>query len=99
MTAFASFAFVRHVDRLRHPCERADERHGRPAYRRTDGRVWCLWTPTDGRHREIPDGLVLPSPLTGHDDGPEPPATVWRSFRNDRPYLNGVRPASLESDA
>ncbi|MER5412756.1 MULTISPECIES: hypothetical protein [Streptomyces] len=87
MTAPSSFTFVRRTDGLRHRFDHAGERNGRPAFRRTDGRVWCCWSPTDGWHCEIADGLVTAHPLHSDSDAPEPPATVWRSFKNDRSYL------------
>ncbi|MEU6946087.1 hypothetical protein ABZ957_12775 [Streptomyces sp. NPDC046316] len=87
MTDLPSFAFVRHVDGLRHLFERDGERHGRPAYRRTDGQVRCLWAPGLGWHCEIADGLVTAHPVNSTGDEPEPPATVWRSFKGDRSYL------------
>ncbi|MFB7257029.1 hypothetical protein [Streptomyces nojiriensis] len=93
MSPLSSFTFVRHTDGLSHHFERAGERHGRPAFRRTDGNVWCVWSPTDGWHCEISDGLVTAHPLGGRADGPEPPATVWRSFKNDRSYLYDLRTA------
>ncbi|GAO07792.1 hypothetical protein [Streptomyces lydicamycinicus] len=92
MTALASFDFVRHIDGLRYHFEHDGERHGRPAYRRTDGQVWCVWSPADGWHCEIDGGLVTAHPLTGQGDEPEPPATVWRSFKNERSYLYDLRP-------
>ncbi|MFD4376740.1 hypothetical protein [Streptomyces sp. NPDC058486] len=91
MTPLPSLTFVRHVDGLRHRFERAGERGGRPAYRRTDGDVWCVWSPAEGWHCEIADGLVTAHPLDGRADTPEPPATVWRSFKNDRSYLYDLR--------
>ncbi|MET9377529.1 hypothetical protein ABZX98_25925 [Streptomyces sp. NPDC002992] len=48
MTALTSFTFVRHIDGLRYHFERDGEHNGRPAYRRTDGNVRCVWSPTDG---------------------------------------------------
>ncbi|WP_328964867.1 hypothetical protein [Streptomyces virginiae] len=91
MTAPSPFTFVRHTDGLRHRFDHAGERNGRPAFRRTDGQVWCCWSPTDGWHCEIADGLVTAHPLNGHADTPEPPATVWRSFKNDRSYLYDLK--------
>ncbi|MFC9820231.1 hypothetical protein ACFWG6_01725 [Streptomyces erythrochromogenes] len=91
MTALASFTFVRHLDGLRHRFERDGEHNGRPAYRRTDGNVSCVWSPADGWHCEIADGLVTAHPLDGRADGPEPPAAVWRSFKNGRSYLYDLR--------
>ncbi|MCB8904576.1 MULTISPECIES: hypothetical protein [unclassified Streptomyces] len=92
MTALASFTFVRHTDGLRHRFERDGEHHGRPAYRRTDGNVRCVWSPAEGWHCEIADGLVTARPLNGDAEGTEPPATVWRSFKGDRSYLYDLRP-------
>ncbi|GAA2612457.1 hypothetical protein Stube_12090 [Streptomyces tubercidicus] len=91
MTALESFTFVRHVDGLRHSFERDGESHDRPAYRRTDGQVWCVWGPDDGWHCELADGLVTAHPLNRDSDEPEPPATVWRSFKGDRSYLYDLR--------
>jgi hypothetical protein len=94
MTAFASFTFVRRSDGLHYHFEQAGERHGRPAYRRTDGEVWCVWSPDDGWHCEIADGLVTAHPLVGQrvgSDEAEPPATAWRSFKNDRSYVYDLR--------
>ncbi|MEU7564833.1 hypothetical protein [Streptomyces fradiae] len=91
MTALESFTFVRHLDGLRHRFVRDGERNGRPAYRRTDGDVRCLWSPAEGWHCEIAGGLVTAHPLDGPADAPEPPATVWRSFKNDRSYLYDLR--------
>ncbi|MFF3493500.1 hypothetical protein ACFYWS_19325 [Streptomyces sp. NPDC002795] len=91
MTALSSFTFVRHTDGLRYHFERDGERNGRPAYRRTDGNVRCVWSPIDGWRCEIADGLVTAHPLTSHADEPEPPATVWRSFKGDRTYLYDLR--------
>ncbi|MEW9515227.1 hypothetical protein [Streptomyces tubercidicus] len=99
MTALESFTFVRHVDGLRYSFERDGERHDRPAYRRTDGQVWCVWGPDDGWHCEIADGLVTAHPVNRDSDSdsdsdsdePEPPVTVWRSFKGDRSYLYGLR--------
>ncbi|WP_200797417.1 hypothetical protein [Streptoalloteichus hindustanus] len=91
MTALTSFTFVRHIDGLRYTFERDGERNGRPAYRRADGNVWCVWSPTEGWHCENADGLVTAHPLSGHADGPEPAATVWRSFKNGRSYLYDLR--------
>ncbi|MFE1174951.1 hypothetical protein [Streptomyces sp. NPDC058773] len=96
MTALDSFAFVRHVDGLRHQFERDGERHGRPAYCRTDGQVWCVWGPDDGWHCEIADGLVTACPLNSDGDEHEPPATVWRSFKGDRSHLYDLRPLGPE---
>ncbi|MFE4175747.1 hypothetical protein ACFRR7_27530 [Streptomyces sp. NPDC056909] len=93
MTVLVSFIFVRHGDGLRHHFERHGERHGRPAYRRTDGQVWCVWAPGAGWHCETADGLVTGRPLDHHGDEREPPATVWRSFKNDRSYLYDLRPS------
>lgn len=93
MTAPASFTFVRHIDGLRHHFERHGERNGRPAYRRADGNVWCVWSPADGWHCEVAGGLVTARPLDSRADAPEPPATVWRSFKNDRSYLYDLRPS------
>ncbi|GAA3171136.1 MULTISPECIES: hypothetical protein [Streptomyces] len=92
MTALASFAFVRHIDGLRYRFTYDSDHYGRPAYRRTDGNVSCLWSPSDGWHCEIAGGLVTAYPLSGRADGPEPPATVWRSFKNDRSYLYDLQP-------
>jgi hypothetical protein len=94
MTALTSFTFVRHIDGLRYHFERDGEHNGRPAYRRTDGNVRCVWSPTDGWHCEIGDGLVTAHPahpLNNRADEPEPPATVWRSFKGDRSYLYDLR--------
>ncbi|MGJ0151862.1 hypothetical protein ACR3S4_00665 [Streptomyces sp. CH8.1] len=91
MNALESFTFVRHIDGLRHGFEREGERNGRPAYRRTDGDVWCVWSEPDGWHCEIADGLVTAHPVEGRADGPEPPATVWLSSKNDRSYLYDLR--------
>ncbi len=96
MTTLASFTFVRHLDGLRHLFDRDGEQHGRPACRRTDGKVRCLWSPADGWHCEITDGLVTARPLGVRTDGPEPPATVWRSFKNDRSYLYDLRTHDCE---
>ncbi|WP_326594028.1 hypothetical protein [Streptomyces sp. NBC_01294] len=98
MTALASFTFVRHVDGLRHHFERDGERHGRPAYRRADGNVWCVWSPADGWHCEIAGGLVTAHPLTSHADEPAPPATVWRSFKGDRSYLYDLQTPDPDPD-
>ncbi|MGW8948841.1 hypothetical protein [Streptomyces sp. NPDC055709] len=98
MTALASFAFVRHIDGLCYYFERDGEHHGRPAYRRTDGKVWCVWSQTEGWHCKIADGLVTARPLNSRIDEPEPPATVWRSFKNRRSYLYDLRPFNLEPD-
>ncbi|MFI2261063.1 hypothetical protein OHU45_08020 [Streptomyces tubercidicus] len=57
--------------------------------------MWCVWGPDDGWHCEIADGLVTAHPLN-HDE-PEPPATVWRSFKGDRSYLYDLR--RLEPEA
>lgn len=97
MTALTSFTFVRHIDGLRYYFERAGERNGRPAYSRMDGKVWCVWSSTDDWHCEVPDGLVTAHPLGNHADEPEPPATVWRSFKDDRSYLYDLR--ALDSEA
>ncbi|MCX5197152.1 hypothetical protein OOK31_25190 [Streptomyces sp. NBC_00249] len=103
MTALESFTFVRHVDGLRHRFERDGERHDRPAYRRTDGQVWCVWGPDEGWHCEIAGGLVTAHPLNAAGDvdldrdAPEPPATVWRSFKGDRSYLYDLRPFEPEA--
>ncbi|MDI3423049.1 hypothetical protein [Streptomyces luteolus] len=97
MTSGAAFAFVRHVDGLRHHFERVGERHGRPAFRRTDGVVWCVWAPDEGWHCEIADGVVTAHPVDSPGNEPEPPATVWRSFKDDRSYLYDLRP--LQSPA
>ncbi|WP_329154631.1 hypothetical protein OIU91_40290 [Streptomyces sp. NBC_01456] len=97
MTALASFTFVRHIDGLRYTFARDGERNGRPAYRRTDGNVWCVRSPTDGWHCEIADGLVTAHPLNSHADEPEPPTTVWRSFKNDRSYLYDLQPLAPEA--
>ncbi len=87
MTAPPSLAFVRHTDGLRHRFDLAGERDGRPAYRRTDGAVWCVWSAADGWHCVLPDGLVTAHPRDGRADGAAPPATVWHSFKADRSYL------------
>ncbi|MFD0146625.1 MULTISPECIES: hypothetical protein [unclassified Streptomyces] len=92
-TDHASITFVRHVDGLRHLFARDGEQHGRPAYRRTDGQVRCLWAPGLGWHCEIADGLVTAHPVNGTGDEPEPPATVWRSFKGDRSYLYDLVPS------
>ncbi|MFI2367889.1 hypothetical protein [Streptomyces sp. NPDC018833] len=97
MTALESFTFVRHVDGLRYRFERVGERHDRPAYRRTDGQVWCFWGPDDGWHCEIADGLVTAHPLNSDGDELEPPATVWRSLKGDRSYLYDLRPLEPEA--
>ncbi|MFE7187709.1 hypothetical protein [Streptomyces erythrochromogenes] len=99
MTVLASLTFVRHLDGLSHRFERDGVLNGRPAYRRTDGNVLCVWSPADGWHCEIADGLVTAHPLDGRDDGPEPPATVWRSFKNDRSYLYDLRYGLRAPDA
>ncbi|MGY1433563.1 PH domain-containing protein [Streptomyces reniochalinae] len=91
MTALTPFAFVRHVDELSYHFEHDGEHNGRPAYRRADGNVRCVWSLTDGWHCEIADGLVTAHPLNSHADEPEPPATVWRSFKDDRSYLYDLR--------
>lgn len=98
MTTPASFTFVRHIDGLRYHFERYGEHNGRPAYRRTDGNVWCVWSPSDGWHCEIADGLVTAHPLNSHGDEPDPPATVWRSFKDDRSYLYDLRTSTLAHD-
>lgn len=85
-----SLTFDRHLDGLRYHFTREGEHHDRPAYRRTDGQVWCLWSPTDGWHCALPDGLVAAKPLETTTEEPEPPATVWRSFKNGRSYLYDV---------
>ncbi|MGY3846959.1 hypothetical protein ACWV2X_17155 [Streptomyces hydrogenans] len=87
----AALTFVRHLDGLRHRFARAGERNGRPAYRRADGEVWCLWSPTEGWHCAIGDGRVTAHPLDAPADAPRPPATVWRSFKDDRSYLYDLR--------
>ncbi|WP_369780643.1 hypothetical protein [Streptomyces sp. R33] len=97
MTALASFTFVRHIDGLRYHFERDGEHNGRPAYRRTDGNVWCVWSPTDGWHCKIADGLVTAHPLNSQADEPEPPATAWRSFKDDRSYLYDLRTLDPEA--
>ncbi|MDX2296484.1 MULTISPECIES: hypothetical protein [Streptomyces] len=89
--ALLSLVFVRRVDGLRHRFEPAGERDGRPAYRRTDGAVWCVWSRAEGWHCVIAGGLVTAHPRDGRADGPEPPATVWRSFKDDRSYLYDLR--------
>ncbi|MFC8078075.1 hypothetical protein ACFUN8_21340 [Streptomyces sp. NPDC057307] len=96
MTALESFTFVRHVDGLRYQFEHHGARHGRPAYLRTDGQVSCLWTPADGWHCET-DGIVTARPLDSHDDETDPPATVWRSFKNDRSYFYDLRHTGAEA--
>ncbi|EPH43856.1 hypothetical protein STRAU_3059 [Streptomyces aurantiacus JA 4570] len=98
MTTRASFTFVRHIDGLRYHFERDGEHNGRPAYRRTDGNVRCVWWPADGRHCEIADGLVTAHSLNSHADEPAPPpATVWRSFKNDRSYLYDLQALDPEA--
>ncbi|MEV0275898.1 hypothetical protein AB0I22_05855 [Streptomyces sp. NPDC050610] len=94
MTAPESFSFVRRTDGLRYLFERDGSRHGRPAYRRTDGSVRCVWGPgvDEGWHCVLPDGLVVARPLDAPGDGPEPPATVWRSSKEGRSYLYDLRP-------
>ncbi|MCX5397158.1 hypothetical protein [Streptomyces sp. NBC_00102] len=88
----SALTFVRHLDDLRYEFERHGERHGRPAYRRTDGQVWCCWSPAEGWHCESAEGVVNSRPHGKCDaDAPEPPATVWRSFKNDRSYLYDLR--------
>lgn len=78
---------MRHVDGLRHLFERDGEHRGRPAYRRTDGQARCRWAPGLGRRRKSAEGLVTAQPVNGTGDEPEPPATVWRSFKGDRSCL------------
>ncbi|MFD0375812.1 hypothetical protein [Streptomyces sp. NPDC127112] len=97
MTALASFTFVRHIDGLRYRFEQDGERNGRPAYRRTDGKVWCVWSPADGWHSEITGNLVTARPLNSFADAPEPPATVWRSFKDDRSYLYDLQTVDAEA--
>ncbi|MFC8791258.1 hypothetical protein [Streptomyces cinereoruber] len=97
MTALASFSFVRRTDGLRYDFERDGEHHGRPAYRRTDGKVRCVWSTADGWHCEIAGGLVTATPLDGRADGPEPPATGWHSFKDDRSYLYDLRPSDSDT--
>ncbi|MBQ0828398.1 hypothetical protein [Streptomyces tagetis] len=87
MTTPTTLTFVRHTDGLRYDFTRSGTRHGRPAYERTDGRVGCLWSPSEGWHCESADGIISAYPVTGHHDAPEPPATVWRSFKADRSHL------------
>ncbi|MFD9409676.1 hypothetical protein ACFWBN_22040 [Streptomyces sp. NPDC059989] len=84
MTALASFIFVRHIDGLRHHFERDGERNGRPAYRRTDGNVWCVWSPTDGWHGEIADGLVTAHPVNSHADGVPVSVVLGKKSRVNR---------------
>ncbi|MER6912378.1 hypothetical protein ABT354_11970 [Streptomyces sp. NPDC000594] len=86
-----ALVFVRHVDGLRYDFVRDGERHGRAAYRRADGAVWCLWSPAEGWHCEIAGGLVTAYPLAGHADDADPPLGVWRSFKGDRAYLYDLR--------
>ncbi|WP_343245950.1 hypothetical protein [Streptomyces sp. SID5785] len=88
---------MRHADGLRYHFERDGERNGRPAYRRTDGKVWCVWSSVDGWHCEIMGGLVTAHPLNSPADEPEPPATVWRSFKDDRSYLYDLRTVAHEA--
>ncbi|MFF9342580.1 MULTISPECIES: hypothetical protein [unclassified Streptomyces] len=87
----AAVVFVRRPDGLRHRFEREGERNGRPAYRRTDGHVWCLWSPAEDWHCELADGLLTARPLDAPAGAPHPPATVWRSFKGDRSYLYDLR--------
>ncbi|GLW15700.1 hypothetical protein Stsp01_24430 [Streptomyces sp. NBRC 13847] len=96
MTELASFTFVRHIDGLCYRFERDGEHDGRPAYRRTDGKVWCVWSSADGWHCEDADGLVTAHPFKGRADEPEPPTAVWRSFKADRSYLYDLRPSTPE---
>ncbi|MBB1252098.1 hypothetical protein H3146_01770 [Streptomyces sp. OF3] len=91
MTAPEFLTFVRHVDGLRYHFERCGERNGRPAYRRSDGNVWCVWSSAEGWHCEGSDGVVNSRPVGSHGGGLAPPATVWRSFKNGRSYLYDVR--------
>ncbi len=86
-----TLTFVRHTDGLRHRFERDGEHDGRPAYRRTDGNVWCVWSAAEGWHCRIADGRVTAHPADGRADGPLPPAAVWRSFKDDRSYLYDLR--------
>lgn len=99
MTALKTFSFVRHVDGLRYHFESDGERNGRPAYRRTDGQVWCVWGPEEGWHCEIAGGLVTAYPVNSLRNEPEPPATVWRSSKNDRSYLYDLRPTEPQRDS
>ncbi|WP_242483712.1 hypothetical protein [Streptomyces sp. NE5-10] len=39
----------------------------------------------------IGDGRVTARPLDAPADAPRPPATVWRSFKDDRSYLYDLR--------
>ncbi|MGW0856273.1 hypothetical protein [Streptomyces sp. NPDC002690] len=90
----AGITFVRQLDGLRYDFARETERNGRPAYLRTDGQVWCCWSRAEGWHCESADGIVNSRPLNDRPDTPEPPATVWRSFKNDRSYLYDLRVAA-----
>ncbi|MFI9237093.1 hypothetical protein [Streptomyces sp. NPDC053079] len=98
MTALESFTFVRHNDGLRYHFEHDGDRHGQPAYRRTDGQVWCVWGADEGWHCVIGDGLVTAHPLNSCGNEPEPPATVWRSFKSGRSYLYDLLPAVPQHD-
>ncbi|WP_225882298.1 hypothetical protein [Streptomyces aureocirculatus] len=59
----------------------------------------AFWGSEKGWHCEIVGGLVTAYPVNSIGNEPEPPATVWRSFKNDRSYLYDLRPAEPQRDS
>ncbi|MCK1795177.1 hypothetical protein MTQ01_03965 [Streptomyces sp. XM4193] len=90
MGPLTTLTFERRLDGLRYRFTRNGEHHGRPAHLRTDGQVLCVWSPADGWHCALPDGTVVAKPLETTGDEAQPPATVWRSFKNGKSYLYDV---------
>ena len=87
MEVVASFAFVRHVDRLTYRFHRDVTLQQRPAYKREDAELWCSWIPGYGWGVHDADGAVVGRPLIPADDDQRPPPGVWLSWKGEKSYL------------
>jgi hypothetical protein len=90
-----AFNFVRQSDGLIYRFEReAADVNGRPAYRRTDGVVACVWLVGEGWCVVDNDGQPNGWPVDDSSAGSiTPPVTRWRSAKAGRSYLYELRPA------